>query len=136
MSTVANFKKEIAEQEAEEAFDPTAIVGAKPAAEPANDTEEAPANSSDYNGAAKLIEAIEKEQAEIDRINAEAMDDKAPHRDEIASLRKTIRDEHSIEAKALSAILTKRRQDRRMKERIAALEEPAKGQFEQLEMVL
>ena len=133
MSTVAKFEKEIEAQEAEEAgapipFDPTVVGGTGDL--PDGD------NSSDYSSAAKLIEKIEKEQAEVDRINAEAMDAKAPHRDEIASLRKTIRDEHSIEAKALSAILTKRRQDRRMKARIAALEEPAKGQFEQLEMVL
>lgn len=134
MSAVAKFEKEIAEQEQDEAnapipFNPTAV--SDNAHEP-----EGGDNSSDYNGAAKLIEKIEKEQAEIDRINAEAMDEKASHRDEIAPLRKAIRDDHSIEAKALSAILTKRRQDRRMKERIAALEEPAKGQFEQLEMAL
>lgn len=132
MSTVEKFEREIAEQEAEEAnepipFNPTVVASA--ASEPGD-------NASDYHAAAKDIEAIEKEQAEIDRINAEAMDEKAPHRDEIASLRKKIRDEYSIEAKALSAILTKRRQDRRMQARIDALEEPAKGQFEQIEMAL
>lgn len=133
MSTVAKFEREIEDQKAEEeAFDPTAIPE-KP--ESANDTQPG-GNSSDYTAAAKEIEAIEREQAEIDRINAEAMEEKAPHRDTIASLRKKIRDEYSIEAKALSAILTKRKQERRMKERIAALDEPAKGQFEQLEMVL
>lgn len=127
MSTVEKFKQEIAEQEQEEANAPI----------PFNAPEtEKPGDNGEYKAAAGLIEKIEKEQAEIDRINAEAMDEKAPHRDEIAALKKTIRDEHSIEAKALATILTKRKQDRRMKARIEALEEPAKGQFDQLEMAL
>lgn len=133
MSTVAKFQKEMAEHEAEGdepiPFDPTAIPGKDGDPEPGD-------NASDYHAAAKEIEAIEKEQAEIDRINAEAMDEKAPHRDTISTLRKKIRDEYSIEAKALSVILKKRRDDRRMAARIKALEEPAHGQFQQLEMAL
>lgn len=134
-SVVAEFEQEI---EAEKAFDPTEIKGAKAPADPIPFEEEKTegANDLDYGPAAKLIEAIEKEQAEIDAINADAMDKKAPHRDEIASLRKKVRDDHSIEAKALSLILTKRRQLRRLEEREAALEETAAHQFEQLEMVL
>lgn len=76
------------------------------------------------------IERIEYEQAEIDKINEQAKQDKAPHRDEIAALRKKCRDDYSIEAKALSTILTKRRNERRMQERIAKLEGAAKDQMD------
>lgn len=143
MGTVTDFARETEDAADNETFDPTALASAKPKDEttaseaiPFDDTGEAGDNGKDYAAAAKLIYAIEKQQAEIDRINAEAMDEKAPHRDKMKDLKQAVRDEHSIEAKALSLILAKRKAERRIKEREAALEEPAKGQFDQLEMAL
>lgn len=79
------------------------------------------------------IEEIENEQAKIDSIMEEAKAKCAPHRDTIAASKKHVRDEYSIEAKALGVILTKRRQERRMKARIEALEGTAADQYELFE---
>lgn len=84
----------------------------------------------DAEAVGKLIDEIEAEQAKIDERNAKTKADNAPQRDAIAGIKKTIRDEHGIEAKALGTLLTKRRQERRMQERIEKLEEPARGQFD------
>lgn len=86
--------------------------------------------------AAEKIAEIEEEQAKIDALAEEYKQKAAPHRDAMASLKKEIRDDYSIEAKPLSTILTKRRQERRMKARIEALEERAAEQFEQMELKL
>jgi hypothetical protein len=85
-------------------------------------------------GAVEIIDTIEEAQAKIDAINEESKSKKAPHQDEIAKLKKQIRDDYNIEAKALSTIITKRRQERRMKARIEALEKTAAEQFKQMEM--
>lgn len=76
------------------------------------------------------IEKIEAEQSKIDAIMEDAKSKCAPHRDSIAKLKKTCRDDFSIEAKALGTVLTKRRQERRMAERIAKLEGAAKDQMD------
>lgn len=93
-------------------------------------------DNKDYAGAAEIINEIEVEQAKIDEINEKAKAEKAPHSDAMAALKKRAREDCGIEAKALSAIITKRRQDRRMEARIAALEGPAADQFGQLKMAL
>lgn len=93
-------------------------------------------DNKDYKGAAEIINEIEKEQAKIDAINEDAKAKKAPHADAMAALKKRAREDCGIEAKALSAVLTKRRQERRMEARIAALEGPAADQFGQLQMAL
>ena len=77
-----------------------------------------------------VIEQIEVEQAKIDDVNASAKETNAAQRDEMAKLKKQLRDDHGLEAKAIATILTKRRQERRMKDRIAGLPEKAKDQFE------
>lgn len=76
------------------------------------------------------IEKIEAEQAKIDAINDEAKAKKAPHSDTIAELKKTCRDDYSIEAKPLAIILAKRRQERRIAARIEALKDTAKDQMD------
>lgn len=93
-------------------------------------------DNKDYAKAAELIAKIEAEQAEIDKHSEDYKRKAAPHRDTMASLKKEVRDDCGIEAKALSAILAQRRQSRRMKARIGALEETASSQFKQLEMAL
>jgi len=85
-------------------------------------------------GAVAIIADIEEEQAKIDEINEKAKAQKAPHQDSMAKLKKQIRDDYNIEAKALSTILAKRRQERRMKARIEALPKTAADQFHQMEM--
>lgn len=84
--------------------------------------------------AVEEIEKIEVEQAKIDQINEKAKAKAASHRDSIKSLKKKIRDEYSIGAKPLGAILTKRKQERRMAERIESLEGTDADQFEQMEL--
>jgi hypothetical protein len=119
------------------------------AAEPQNDGKEpipfadkpaetagADGDNKDYGKAAKLIARIEVEQAKIDKHAEDYKKKAAPHRDEMAKLRKEVRDDCGIEASALSITLAERRQKRRMDARKAALEDPAKSQFKQLEMAL
>jgi hypothetical protein len=84
----------------------------------------------DEEAVAKLIDEIEAEQAKIDKNNAETKELNAPHRDAIAGVKKKIREDHGMQAKALGTLLTKRRQERRMQERIANLDTPAREQFE------
>jgi ABC-type transporter Mla subunit MlaD len=84
--------------------------------------------------AAEVIAEIEAEQAKVDEIMEAAKAKAASHRDSIAALKKQCRDEYNIEAKALGTVLAKRRQERRMTARIAALEPDAKKQFEQIEL--
>lgn len=93
-------------------------------------------DNKDYSAVANLVNQIEAEQSKIDDINEEAKRAKAPHQDTIAAKKKVIRDEHGIEAKALSALVAKRRQERRMKDRISNLDETASNQFKQMEMAL
>lgn len=81
-------------------------------------------------GAVELIEKIEEAQAEIDANNEEAKRKNKPHRDHIAKLKKECRDDFSIEASALQTYITQRRQNRRMDERIANLEELAREQYD------
>ena len=97
---------------------------------------QAAGDNKDYKGAAEIINEIEEEQAKIDQINEDAKAKKAPHADAMAALKKRAREDCGIEAKALSTILTQRRQTRRMEARIAALEGPAADQFGQLQMAL
>lgn len=84
--------------------------------------------------AKELIDQIEEEQAKVDEIMEAAKAKAASHRDAIAALKKECRDDYNIEAKALGTIITKRRQDRRMKARIEALEGDARKQFDQMEL--
>lgn len=83
--------------------------------------------------AGEEIEKIEAEQAKIDSVMEDAKTECAPNRDEIAKLRKKCRDDYGIEAKALGTILTKRRQDRRMADRISNLPDRAREQFDLFE---
>lgn len=85
-------------------------------------------------GASGLIEKIEVEQARIDENNELAKAKNAPIRDNIAKIKQECRDDYGIEAKALQTILTKRRQERRMEDRIEALEDHAREQFDQIEL--
>jgi hypothetical protein len=134
MSKIAKFAKDVDEAADKEEipFDPTETKDAKGDVIDISES----GNQSDYKKAAALIEKIEKEQAAIDAISEQAKHDKAPHRDEITRLKNIIRDEHSIEASALRLKLKERRELRRLQAMKDALEEPAAGQFEQLEMAL
>lgn len=80
------------------------------------------------------IDNIEAEQAKIDALAEEYKTKAAPHRDQIASLKKDIKDEYGIETKTLATVITKRRQERRMLARIEALSETQREQFDQIEM--
>lgn len=93
-------------------------------------------DNKDYEAVANLINQIEAEQAEIDKINEDAKRAKAPHQDTIKAKIKIARDEHGIESKALSTLRAKRRQERRMKDRIGNLDQVASKQFKQMEMAL
>lgn len=86
-------------------------------------------------GAVEIIEDIEREQAKIDAINEAAKTKRAPHADAISSLKKRCRDDFNIEASALAVMLAKRRQERRILARIAALKENPRAQVDQMEMI-
>lgn len=137
MSNVAQFKKDTdAAADAEEATGQTADAPVPFDDDGPKVHEDQSGDNKDYAAAAELIGKVEAEQAKIDEHAEEYKAKAAPHRDEMAALKKQIRDDHGIEAKALSTILAQRRQERRMKARIEALEEPAASQLEQLEMAL
>ena len=107
MGTVEKFAKEI--DEATDAEDAKAPIPFEEDKKPAGRVLEDTGDNKDYAGAAKLIAAVEAEQAKIDKHAEDYKAAAAPHRDEMASLKKQIRDDHGIEAKALSLILAKRR---------------------------
>jgi uncharacterized protein involved in exopolysaccharide biosynthesis len=129
MSNVAQFAKETAEAAANE----------KPPEQPKEEGGrilEDKGDNKDYGKAASLIAKIEAEQTKIDKHAEDYKRKCAPHRDAMKALKKQIRDDEGIEAKALSALLADRRQKRRMTARVEHLEEPAASQFKQLEMAL
>jgi hypothetical protein len=94
MSKIAKFAKDTDEAADKEEipFDPTETKDANGNMIEISDA----GNQSDYKKAAALIEKIEKEQAEIDKHAEEYKAKAAPHRDTMATLKKQVRDDHSI----------------------------------------
>ena len=83
----------------------------------------------DASSVEDLVDEMEVEQGKIDANNEATKEKNAPHRDAIAALRKQARDEHNVEASALSLYVAKRRQERRIEQREANLKERAAEQY-------
>ncbi len=83
----------------------------------------------DASSVLELVDEMEREQEKIDARNEKAKEENAPHRDSIAQLRKQARDEFNVEASALSLIVAKRRQERRISQREQNLKERAAEQY-------
>ncbi|MEM7300679.1 MAG: hypothetical protein AAF468_06310 [Pseudomonadota bacterium] len=127
-SNVTEFKRGV-DAEAEAAA-PTGDDGQEPVIH--EDQNDDLGHNVDFGAVAGLVEEIEEAQAAIDEISAKEKDRKAPFKDTIAQLKRQAKEEEGITVKALNLHLTKRRQERRITDRIQALDDVQRGDFDQL----
>lgn len=77
------------------------------------DSSDGPSNTRGFRGTAEAIQDIEDEQAKIDVIMDVAKKKCAPHRVEIAKVKKEAKEEFGVDAKAINFQVSKRKEERR-----------------------
>lgn len=101
----------------------------------ATGTEAIRGNGFDKEKTTSFVERIEELQDEIDGLMADAKDECAPKREDIASIKKEAHDA-GLPRKELNAVIAKRRVLRRIEARRAKLSEGQQDNFDQIEVAL